>query len=402
MEEGEQFYLCGFEPLQDFGLALPLFKSSPHANAWYVQVAEKPYDLGSRIRGFEIFHPETPSILDQSCAVSEGQASLSVFLWDGRMYAGTIAAILRDLEDQFETLAKYAPISLTDLLLFSGSHHFPRGVRRCYRYLRSKFDGAAAQEWFQLILMRQTSRLDFDRILATVLSDLAPNEKDELINAVCGMRCRPVGPKEAAIVYADAIDKIVDMSQLSMGAFKYTLAACNAVGARFELRTTSGRNTTPSQSAPVQERVVDESAESVRPRPTRKLVRSVAGGISVDISGQGVDVGEALQATVRTSIATAFLKLGMADGKAHVTFSRGPYEVSFLCLLNVTGGGVTVSAKAPARDIYGAFTGALERARSQLRRSMGQRRFDRRRALNSKYALRDVSPSDDPEEPLED
>jgi len=85
------------------------------------------------------------------------------------------------------------------------------------------------------------------------------------------------------------------------------------------------------------------------------------------ISGKQIDIGEALQAHVRTELDAAIGKYAGRPTDAQVVFSRNAHEHVCEAVVHLSTG-LTVSAKGAATEIYAAFDQCLERMEKQLRR----------------------------------
>lgn len=85
------------------------------------------------------------------------------------------------------------------------------------------------------------------------------------------------------------------------------------------------------------------------------------------ISGKQIDIGEALQTHVKTSLGAAVGKYAERPTDAMVVFSRSGAE--FVCEATVhLSTGLTASAKGHAHEIYNAFDSTCDKMEKQLRR----------------------------------
>lgn len=85
------------------------------------------------------------------------------------------------------------------------------------------------------------------------------------------------------------------------------------------------------------------------------------------ISGKQIDIGEALQTHVKTTLGTAVGKYSERPTDATVIFSKSGPE--FVCEATVhLSTGLTASAKGHAHEIYAAFDASSEKMEKQLRR----------------------------------
>ncbi|MCX7646347.1 MAG: ribosome-associated translation inhibitor RaiA [Rhodobacteraceae bacterium] len=85
------------------------------------------------------------------------------------------------------------------------------------------------------------------------------------------------------------------------------------------------------------------------------------------ISGKQIDIGEALQAHVRTELDAAIGKYAGRPTDAQVVFSRSAHEHVCEAVVHLSTG-LTVSARGAATEIYAAFDQCRERMEKQLRR----------------------------------
>ncbi|ANP37252.1 MULTISPECIES: ribosome hibernation-promoting factor, HPF/YfiA family [Rhodobacterales] len=85
------------------------------------------------------------------------------------------------------------------------------------------------------------------------------------------------------------------------------------------------------------------------------------------ISGQQIDIGEALQSHVKDELGTAVAKYAERPTDATVVFSRSAHE--YVCEATVhLSTGLTAQAKAHATEIYASFEGCCNKMEKQLRR----------------------------------
>ncbi|MDE4134332.1 ribosome-associated translation inhibitor RaiA [Phaeobacter sp. QD34_3] len=85
------------------------------------------------------------------------------------------------------------------------------------------------------------------------------------------------------------------------------------------------------------------------------------------ISGQQIDIGEALQSHVKDELGAAVAKYAERPTDANVVFSRSAHE--YVCEATVhLSTGLTAQAKAHATEIYAAFDGCCAKMEKQLRR----------------------------------
>lgn len=85
------------------------------------------------------------------------------------------------------------------------------------------------------------------------------------------------------------------------------------------------------------------------------------------ISGKQIDIGEALQAHVRSEIEEVVSKYPGRPTDALIVFSKDGAEYACETVLHLSTG-LSVQAKAKAHEIYAAFDGANEKMEKQVRR----------------------------------
>jgi ribosomal subunit interface protein len=85
------------------------------------------------------------------------------------------------------------------------------------------------------------------------------------------------------------------------------------------------------------------------------------------ISGKQIDVGEALQAHVKTELGEVVEKYAGRPTDAHVIFSRSGHEYVCEAIIHLSTG-LTVQAKAHEPEIYAAFEACSAKMDKQLRR----------------------------------
>ena len=85
------------------------------------------------------------------------------------------------------------------------------------------------------------------------------------------------------------------------------------------------------------------------------------------ISGKQIDIGDALQAHVKSELGETVEKYSQRPTDATVAFSRNAHE--FVCETTVhLSTGLTAAARGSANEIYAAFDACREKMDKQLRR----------------------------------
>lgn len=85
------------------------------------------------------------------------------------------------------------------------------------------------------------------------------------------------------------------------------------------------------------------------------------------ISGKQIDIGEALQTHVRTTLGATVDKYAGRPTDAHVVFSKSGHEFACEMVVHLSTG-LTAQAHDKANEIYASFDGACEKMDKQLRR----------------------------------
>ncbi|RVV97858.1 ribosome-associated translation inhibitor RaiA [Mesobaculum littorinae] len=85
------------------------------------------------------------------------------------------------------------------------------------------------------------------------------------------------------------------------------------------------------------------------------------------ISGKQIDIGEALQAHVRSEIDEVMEKYSARPTDALAVFSKSGFEYACECVVHLSSG-LSVQARGTAPEIYAAFDQANSRMEKQLRR----------------------------------
>lgn len=109
--------LIAYERLTDHGLALPLFATSPAANALYVAIPLVPGDPTGYIRTFELYPTTEAKALDASQFRSavQGEIWIDVFIWRDTVHVGTRAELWESTEPSHDEMERTSPLSLLAL-----------------------------------------------------------------------------------------------------------------------------------------------------------------------------------------------------------------------------------------------------------------------------------------------
>jgi ribosomal subunit interface protein len=125
--------------------------------------------------------------------------------------------------------------------------------------------------------------------------------------------------------------------------------------------------------------------------------------MQIHISGQQIDIGDALRAHVTDKLNAGVAKYFDHSLEANVAFSRD--GEGFACVASVhVFAGLTLRAEGGAQDIYAAFDQAAERIEKRLRRYKGRLKSHKGRHAEPDISARDAviqaEPDDDAPEPV--
>src|SRR5689334_16224483 len=88
---------------------------------------------------------------------------------------------------------------------------------------------------------------------------------------------------------------------------------------------------------------------------------------SLRVSGQNMNIGEALRAQVEARVASALAKYFDGSYTGHVTVAREGAGFRTDCVIHLTSG-ITIEASGAAHDAYASFDQSAERIERRLRR----------------------------------
>lgn len=144
------FSLISYKKLSDHGFTLPLFASSPFANALSIAVPSRPADPESVIVGFQNYVADETIQLaegDRRFPVVIGAAWLDVFLWNNEVYVGTRSEIWESISSIRSELEQVAPLSLLALADGARASNLNDVAAIAYRWLDRKWGDEFAQRW---------------------------------------------------------------------------------------------------------------------------------------------------------------------------------------------------------------------------------------------------------------
>lgn len=141
--------LIAYERLTDHGLALPLFASSPTANALHVAVPSRSGDPVATIQTFELRSATDVKLLDHSQfrPVAEGDVWIDVFIWRDAAYVGTRAQLWESTKTFHDEMERIAPLSLLALAEGIDRSFAARCADVAYNWLTQDWGSRRADRW---------------------------------------------------------------------------------------------------------------------------------------------------------------------------------------------------------------------------------------------------------------
>lgn len=147
---GSALSLVAYQMLSDHGFALPLFASSPSANALHIAVPSRPADPDAVIAGFQLYDADVTTRLDEGgrrSGIAVGATWLDVFLWADAVYVGTRSEIWESVSGIKDELERSAPLSLLALADGARASNLSDIAAVAYRWLARDWGDAFAARW---------------------------------------------------------------------------------------------------------------------------------------------------------------------------------------------------------------------------------------------------------------
>lgn len=164
VDEFENMWLSGYVKLTEQGFALPAYVARPGANAWYAAFPAVEGDHASTIANFELLEGEDILPLpDTTITVSPGAPWQDVFLWAGRVFAGTPAQLLDAVAPYQDQLRALAPLSYLDLAVAAESPMSADLAAGVLAFLERKLGDAAGAASFRELVLRPGVLLELQR-----------------------------------------------------------------------------------------------------------------------------------------------------------------------------------------------------------------------------------------------
>lgn len=164
VDEFEDMRLTGYVKLTEQGFALPAYGAWLGANAWYTAIPSVEGDHASTIAGFELLEGEDILPLpDPTITVGPGAPWQDVFLWAGRVFAGTPKQLLDAIAQFKDQLRDLAPLSYLDLAVAAESPRSAELVADALAFLEGRLGAAAGAASFRELVLRPGVLIELQR-----------------------------------------------------------------------------------------------------------------------------------------------------------------------------------------------------------------------------------------------
>lgn len=160
--------LVVYERLTDHGLALPLFATSPTANAIHVAIPSAPGDPAAHIRAFELYSTTEAQTLDASQlrSAAPGDLWIDVFIWRDTVHVGTRAQLWESTEPYHGEMEYVSPLSLLALAEGIDRSQAARSAAVAYEWLKRNWGSSRADRWRVDSYLTRLARRDLFRRLS--------------------------------------------------------------------------------------------------------------------------------------------------------------------------------------------------------------------------------------------
>jgi hypothetical protein len=164
-EESLAMTLIAYERLTDHGLALPLFATSPAANALHVAVPSRAGDPAAHLRGFELYSTTEAKALDASQfrSAALGEIWIDVFIWQDTAYVGTRAELWESTGPLHHEMERTSPLSLLALAEGINRSEAARCAALAYEWLIRDWGSNRADRWRVGSYLTRLARRDLVR-----------------------------------------------------------------------------------------------------------------------------------------------------------------------------------------------------------------------------------------------
>lgn len=175
VDEFEDMRLSGYVKLTEQGFALPAYGARPGANAWYAGIPSVEGDHASTIAGFELLEDEDIIPLpDPTITVRPGAPWQDVFLWAGRVFAGTPGQLLDAIAQFQDHLRDLAPLSYLDLALAAESPVSGELAAGALAFLEDRLGASAGAASFRELVLRPGVLIELQRQYRKLRPDPLP------------------------------------------------------------------------------------------------------------------------------------------------------------------------------------------------------------------------------------
>ena len=362
-DAGSSLVLLGYEHFMDFGLALPLYKKSRTANAWYIAETVKPYDLRSHIARFEIHHPVTPQILPEAhwLPAAEGDPFCCVFLWEEYLRAGNIDTLFGQLSTTTPELTRWAPITIFDLSLHARSNRSIRYARNAYEKVRNTYGANAAKRWLTQSAIFQSSKLDLDKRIQATQPDKLDNE---IIDSLSKIFVELTNDDQARIILPDRLSDLFDLSQLAVSDFVTSKKLAALGGMELELELGSGLGIELAEQAPRRYLLEKGSTDLDHARNLQHFEVDPR----LSIAGQGLTVSMRFRRHVQEKFIDELTRFGLGQHWAGSVFFSKERQ-GYICAVKFLCASGTFNARGRSNDPHTAFGNTLRRIANQVGKS---------------------------------
>lgn len=355
--------------MQDFGFALPLYKTNPNANAWYVHVGFPSYDLRARIIDFEIYHPVDQVDISPRHEVRVGDPTPCAFLWEGRLFLDAVGPLFEQLA-VYADIRKLAPGSWFDLVLYSRNRKVRSAVAGVARKLRSDFNKKIALKWFLDVAFRQVVNIDLDLFLRAELISASSPRRDTILKA---LREISLELKDGVYVfkYPEPIEEIIPFSNIDSLLFTRTVSACEVFGV--DLVVISGDKMAQVVNRGVREREAHKTPEGpLSGRPSiRPMTRKRRMSRSIIVVSKGIDVSDTLRGHMIERLDELSNKFE-AGLKIRVAISRE--GSGYKCNIRFHDEKLVLNSSAEQIDPYLTFDYSFKKLEVQVWKRFGSKR----------------------------
>lgn len=161
--------LIAYERLTDHGLALPLFATSPAANALHIAVPSRPGDPTAQIQAFELYSTTEAKTLDASQfrSVAQGEIWIDVFIWRDTVHVGPRTELWESTRAYRNEMERTSPLSLLAMAEGTDRSEAARCAAIAYEWLMQDWGRSRADRWRVDSYLTRLARRDLIRRYGT-------------------------------------------------------------------------------------------------------------------------------------------------------------------------------------------------------------------------------------------